>query len=211
MSMTSPEGFDRFVWTDFQFTPKSRKGGAGSGNYGHAGRPGEVGGSGRGPGFRIRMTTGGHAHNASTVREMLKKLPDQILAEMETKTLYVEGEMGEIATAIKKHLRDHYGIETVQDATGLVDRARGEVFAASDEARLLDQLSRTMTMRIESEEWQMATSKEGVDPEDAFAAAFTSLFTNKVAQEIMSATNPFTAMIENGPIATVLNKWGWKV
>ena len=30
--MTAPEGFDRFVWSDFKLTPKSRKGGAGSGN-----------------------------------------------------------------------------------------------------------------------------------------------------------------------------------
>lgn len=55
--MSSPDEHDRFIWEGWgqQFEPdtpyvKSLKGGAGSGNFGHAGRPGVVGGSGEGGG-----------------------------------------------------------------------------------------------------------------------------------------------------------------
>ena len=44
---------NRFVWQvdEIEVTKPVVEGGAGSGNFGHAGRPGEVGGSGEGGSF----------------------------------------------------------------------------------------------------------------------------------------------------------------
>jgi hypothetical protein len=46
----APAGYERFLWNDFS-TPEQTKGGQGSGNFGHEGRPGLVGGAGAGNGL----------------------------------------------------------------------------------------------------------------------------------------------------------------
>jgi len=173
----------------------------------------------------IRVSGGPGGMDAVRVREVLSKLPKGLLRESKTRIINTAESAAKVADKIDNYLLKTYGFdssELQQRARALVDREKGVIFTTSEPREVLNQFARTLTNRHMSEQWVKASSsflerhtlefQQSQKPhEDTFAAAFTQMFTSKPAQDLMSITNPLTAIIEHGPVKALLHEWGWMV
>lgn len=145
--------------------------------------------------------------DVEAAHENLSRIPPQILEEADLNTVHVFNDPADLSEKIDNYLMKHYGFDADGQARTLVDTEKGEFFALSDPQHFYEQLSHAYTDRIESDDWRRVTI--GEDPVKTFEAAFAGLIMSHQGQEILSMSNPLTAILERKPIMNVLKKWGW--
>lgn len=178
-------------------------GGPGSGNFGHAGRPGQVGGSApqSGPSF-----SGGV--DADQFKLHLANFAPQSLIESTAKQIAVVPDK-DAAERIDNYLLDHYGFDLRGQAESIVDRDRGAVITTPRAAPAA--FARTLPNRFQSDDIKNASRYAGLDAEDAFATSFSNLFAEgqplyEIAK-LPSHLNPGNIALEK--LYEVIHSWGW--
>lgn len=171
-------------------------GGAGSGNFGHSGRPGEVGGSST---ETVRVIGSADARRA--VKASLDKLPASIRKESTVKEIRAFNNPAVAADKIDEYTQRNYGFMASESAKGLVDRERGVIYTLTNPHETYQQFAHTLADRIRSPEWQNVVRNQPTPQakEDAFTHFFANTFT-----DIVELGDPTSAMLR------VFNRWGWK-
>jgi hypothetical protein len=149
-------------------------------------------------------------HNVDRVKNTLTKIPKHIRDEAPKATFNASDTQAAATEKIDAYLMKHYGITSEGQAIGLVDREKKQVFSVADDENVMKGFAHLLEPRIESDEWKKATpGRTGEQREDDFVNAFAGLVMGRHGQEIMSMSNPLTAILEREPVMNVLKKWRW--
>ena len=179
-------------------------GGPGSGNFGHAGRPGEVGGSA--PSHNAEPTFSG-GEDADNLKLALARHAPESLIESTAKQIAVVSD-AQSAEKIDEYLMKHYGFDLKGQAESMVDRGRGEVIATKQTAGAA--FARTLESRFQSEEWKNAARHIGVDSEDAFTSVFNLFSQGAPLYEIAKLPSHLNlGNIALEKMYEVFREWGW--
>lgn len=171
-------------------------GGPGSGNFGHAGRPGEVGGSASsGPEI--------HGEGVEQFLHSLSQIPDALYQSVAKEIAIVKD--SEAASKIDDYLLKHYGFDVRGQVISMVDRNRGQVITTQGHAPAA--VARTLESRFSDKAWAGATKEtSAIQREEKFVDAFTWLFSEKGPMfPIATMGNPISFAMEQ-----VFHSWGWK-
>jgi hypothetical protein len=167
-------------------------GGSGSGNFGHAGRPGEVGGS----------TSEGEGAAANWVRNVI---PAAAKAQVGPVTVLTHKTQKETTDKIDEWLVKHYGYDSAGHAKALTDSSRGLIMSTDDEREIAEQWGHLFRPQIESEDWKTATSHATLPSrEKSFSNAFADLVLSKPGQELLDLANPLGFAMNK-----LADKFGW--
>ena len=171
-------------------------------------------GSGRYPKGSGGIT--GSPEAVKAVSAQLAGVPRIVWNELGQKpTIDVASSKAAAAAKIEAYLLKHYGITEVPPMKGLADLDRSHILTfavpvkpSSDdtgENDALAQLSHLFPHRYEGDEWK-ATSR---GTHESFTASFLQVFGTHQMDEVLSMTNPITAVLERGPVVDLFRKWGW--
>jgi len=177
-------------------------GGEGSGNFGHAGRPGEVGGSG--PGGAPTVT--GDAAAKATIEHTLGQLPQGLRNDIPAHTIEAFTSAKEARNRIDDYLLEHYGMTEEKTIRALTDRERKVIITTTDKATLAAQLAHSLVHRGEDSEFIRTAEMLGeTDP----SAAFRKIVYGVV--HAADAADPARWMHDAVVPAYrhLIRKWGW--
>lgn len=179
-----------------QFFVKSL-GGTGSGNFGHAGRPGVVGGS------TVGVKVYGTPDATAAVHASLDKLPTSLRNESVAKEIHAFDDAKVASAKIDEYLMKHYGFTASESAKGLVDRERGVMYTMTNPRETYTQFAHTLVDRIQSPKFQKVVRDSPLPikkPEDVFSKYFADVFT-----ETVKLGDPASAVYD-----LFTHTWGWK-
>lgn len=167
-------------------------GGVGSGNFGHAGRPGERGGSGvSGGGFTGKIV--GDPKAVKIVREALNNLPVNLQRDVKADKILCYTNGRESSDAINDYLEKTYGVTTNSQVRSLVDQERGLLMTAAKTPKdVYDQIPHLLS-----------------DAEKLFGMSYQEKM-SEIITNMARAGDPLGLLVDAPPM--VLNKlreWGW--
>lgn len=129
-------------------------GGSGSGDWGHSGRPGEVGGSTSGPGGRDSRTSSGRVPSGSLLDLDADELSDSMLSDINKLSSTALSHLLNISTSeaqelidIRNSFGDFDNISEVVNAGGAVDVGGGGISSLKDAPLLEDGQSLTQSIK----------------------------------------------------------------
>lgn len=170
-------------------------GGPGSGNFGHSGRPGQVGGSAPG--------------GAAVVGAIPQNIRDEANVDV---SIFPPREADE---KIKEYMLRHYEVDLDGQARSMTDTDKGVAIASTDPKAALESVAQALQQRIESPEWKRITDdRSQAQRNEDFVNAFAAIVMSEPMQQLMSASNPLEVAVMGSEklfhaAEEVFHTWGW--